>query len=93
MIYNPMEQERFSVVSIYVNTPKVKVLSPSGKPVVIQLSAVWDGPTSISHEAYQARYKCVHVLIKHVNILYLEIVQKAACKLKKKLNSFTTAAT
>lgn len=56
MIYNPTEQERFSVVSVCVNTPKVKVLAPSGKPVVIQLGAVWDGSASISHEAYQARY-------------------------------------
>ncbi|XP_048359318.1 alpha-mannosidase 2 [Sphaerodactylus townsendi] len=56
VIYNPMAQERFSVVSVYVNTPKVKVLCPSGKPVVIQLSAVWDGSASISHTAYQISF-------------------------------------
>ncbi|KAL8203549.1 UNVERIFIED_CONTAM: Alpha-mannosidase 2 [Gekko kuhli] len=56
MIYNPTEQERFSVVSVYVNTPKVKVLSSSGKPVVIQLGAVWDGSASISREAYQISF-------------------------------------
>lgn len=56
MIYNPVEQERSSVVSLYVNTPRVKVLSPSGKGVVVQLSAVWDGTSKISHDAYQASY-------------------------------------
>ncbi|KAL7988869.1 hypothetical protein Chor_007788 [Crotalus horridus] len=40
LIYNPVEQERSSVVSLYVNTPRVKVLSPSGKAVVVQLSAI-----------------------------------------------------
>uniref|UniRef100_A0A8C3HM58 Alpha-mannosidase n=1 Tax=Chrysemys picta bellii TaxID=8478 RepID=A0A8C3HM58_CHRPI len=56
LVYNPTEQERFSVVSIYVNSPKVKVLSPSGKPVMVQISGVWDGTTTVSHEAYQISF-------------------------------------
>ncbi|XP_038258205.1 alpha-mannosidase 2 isoform X2 [Dermochelys coriacea] len=56
LVYNPTEQERFSVVSIYVSSPKVKVLSPSGKPVMVQVSGVWDGTTTISHEAYQISF-------------------------------------
>ncbi|XP_013915232.1 PREDICTED: alpha-mannosidase 2 [Thamnophis sirtalis] len=56
LIYNPVEQERSSVVSLYVNTPRVKVLSPSGKAVVVQLSAVWDGTSKISHDAYQISF-------------------------------------
>ncbi|XP_044301669.1 alpha-mannosidase 2 [Varanus komodoensis] len=56
LIYNPTEQERSSVVSVYVNTPRVKVLSPSGRPVVVQLSAVWDGTAKISYEAYQISF-------------------------------------
>ncbi|KAK0679652.1 MA2A1 mannosidase, partial [Pygoscelis papua] len=53
LIYNPTEQERFSVVSVNVNSPRVKLLSPLGKPVTVQISAVWDGATTVSHEAYQ----------------------------------------
>lgn len=53
VIYNPTEQERFSVVSVYVNTPKVIVLSTAGKPVRAQLSAVWDGATTASQETFQ----------------------------------------
>uniref|UniRef100_A0A8C0IPL0 Alpha-mannosidase n=1 Tax=Chelonoidis abingdonii TaxID=106734 RepID=A0A8C0IPL0_CHEAB len=56
LVYNPTEQERFSVVSVYVNSPKVKVLSPSGKPIMVQVSGVWDGRTTVSHEAYQISF-------------------------------------
>ncbi|XP_069481585.1 alpha-mannosidase 2 [Ambystoma mexicanum] len=56
VIYNPTEQERISVVSVYVNSPKVKVLSTAGKPVRVQLSAVWDGATTASQEAYQISF-------------------------------------
>uniref|UniRef100_A0A8C9NUW4 mannosyl-oligosaccharide 1,3-1,6-alpha-mannosidase n=1 Tax=Serinus canaria TaxID=9135 RepID=A0A8C9NUW4_SERCA len=45
--------KRFSVVSVNVNSPRVKLLSPLGKPVTVQISAVWDGATTVSHEAYQ----------------------------------------
>uniref|UniRef100_A0A672TQ59 mannosyl-oligosaccharide 1,3-1,6-alpha-mannosidase n=1 Tax=Strigops habroptila TaxID=2489341 RepID=A0A672TQ59_STRHB len=56
LIYNPVEQERFSVVSVNVNSPRVKILSPLGKPVTVQISAVWDGATTVSHEAYQISF-------------------------------------
>uniref|UniRef100_A0A8B9IRY8 Mannosidase alpha class 2A member 1 n=1 Tax=Amazona collaria TaxID=241587 RepID=A0A8B9IRY8_9PSIT len=56
LIYNPMEQERFSVVSVSVNSPRVKLLSPLGKPVTVQISAVWNGATTVSHEAYQISF-------------------------------------
>lgn len=69
VIYNPTEQERFSVVSVYVSTPKVKVLSASGKPVMVQVSAVWDGSTSVSQESYQLSF------IAHVTALGLGVYQ------------------
>ncbi|KAM8984203.1 alpha-mannosidase 2 isoform 7-T7 [Ara ararauna] len=56
LIYNPMEQERFSVVSVSVNSPRVKLLSPLGKPVTVQISAVWNGAATVSHEAYQISF-------------------------------------
>ncbi|XP_068944256.1 alpha-mannosidase 2 [Petaurus breviceps papuanus] len=56
VIYNPFEQERHSVVSVYVSSSKVKVLTDSGKPVLSQISAVWEGPNTISNEAYQISF-------------------------------------
>uniref|UniRef100_A0A803WDN8 mannosyl-oligosaccharide 1,3-1,6-alpha-mannosidase n=1 Tax=Ficedula albicollis TaxID=59894 RepID=A0A803WDN8_FICAL len=56
LIFNPTEQERFPVVSVNVNSPRVKLLSPLGKPVTVQISAVWDGATTVSHEAYQISF-------------------------------------
>lgn len=45
------------MVSVNVNSPRVKLLSPLGKPVNVQISAVWDGATTVSHEAYQVLEK------------------------------------
>uniref|UniRef100_A0A8C3V1K6 Mannosidase alpha class 2A member 1 n=1 Tax=Catharus ustulatus TaxID=91951 RepID=A0A8C3V1K6_CATUS len=56
LIFNPTEQERISVVSVNVNSPRVKLLSPLGKPVAVQINAVWDGATTVSHEAYQISF-------------------------------------
>ncbi|KAM6036285.1 alpha-mannosidase 2 isoform 2-T2 [Theristicus caerulescens] len=56
LIYNPTDQERISVVSVNVNSPRVKLLSPLGKPITVQISAVWDGATTVSHEAYQMSF-------------------------------------
>ncbi|KAH0628122.1 hypothetical protein JD844_008886 [Phrynosoma platyrhinos] len=69
LIYNPTEQDRSSVVSVYVNTPRVKVLSPSGRPVVVQLSAVWDGTAKISYDAYQASCLNSIVSVPHISFL------------------------
>uniref|UniRef100_A0A8D0UU20 mannosyl-oligosaccharide 1,3-1,6-alpha-mannosidase n=1 Tax=Sus scrofa TaxID=9823 RepID=A0A8D0UU20_PIG len=40
VVSNPSEQDRNSVVSVYVSSPKAQVFSASGKPVEIQMSAV-----------------------------------------------------
>nr|XP_020635653.1 alpha-mannosidase 2 [Pogona vitticeps] len=56
LIYNPTEQDRSSVVSVYVNTPRVKVLSPSGRSVLVQLGAVWDGSAKITNDVYQISF-------------------------------------
>jgi alpha-mannosidase II len=55
VVYNPFEQERHSVVSIRVNSATVKVLSDSGKPVEVQVSAVWNDMRTISQAAYEVR--------------------------------------
>ncbi|XP_019388008.1 PREDICTED: alpha-mannosidase 2 [Crocodylus porosus] len=69
LIYNPTEQERFSVVSVNVNSPKVKVLSPSGKLVMVQVCAVWGGTTTVSHESYQISF------VAHLSPLGLGVYQ------------------
>uniref|UniRef100_A0A8C5UIA9 Alpha-mannosidase n=1 Tax=Malurus cyaneus samueli TaxID=2593467 RepID=A0A8C5UIA9_9PASS len=60
---------RFSVVSVTVNSPKVKVLSPLGKPLTVQISAVWDGATTVSREAYQISF------VAHVPPLGIAVYQ------------------
>uniref|UniRef100_A0A3B3QXA0 mannosyl-oligosaccharide 1,3-1,6-alpha-mannosidase n=1 Tax=Paramormyrops kingsleyae TaxID=1676925 RepID=A0A3B3QXA0_9TELE len=53
VVYNPTEQERLTVVTVYVNTPQVRVQTAAGHAVTAQVSAVWEEPTQASSEAYQ----------------------------------------
>ncbi|XP_072453349.1 alpha-mannosidase 2 isoform X2 [Notamacropus eugenii] len=69
VIFNPSDHERHSVVSVYVSSSKVKVLTDSGKPVLIQISAVWEGPSTISNEAYQISF------VAHLLPLSMKIYQ------------------
>uniref|UniRef100_A0A8C7VRE1 mannosyl-oligosaccharide 1,3-1,6-alpha-mannosidase n=1 Tax=Oncorhynchus mykiss TaxID=8022 RepID=A0A8C7VRE1_ONCMY len=50
VVYNPTEQDRTSVVTVYVNTPHVRVVTDHGRPVPAQVSAVWNEPTTASTE-------------------------------------------
>uniref|UniRef100_A0ABI7Y1D9 Glycoside hydrolase family 38 central domain-containing protein n=1 Tax=Felis catus TaxID=9685 RepID=A0ABI7Y1D9_FELCA len=56
VICNPSEQDRNSVVSVYVSSPTAQVSSASGKPVEIQMSAVWDTASIISQTAYEISF-------------------------------------
>nr|XP_055171241.1 alpha-mannosidase 2 [Nyctereutes procyonoides] len=56
VVCNPSEQERISVVSIYVSSPTAQVSSASGKPVEIQMSAVWNTANTISQTAYEISF-------------------------------------
>nr|XP_020039212.1 alpha-mannosidase 2 [Castor canadensis] len=56
VVYNPLEQARNSVVSVYVSSPTVQVLSDSGKPVEVQVSAVWSDERTISKTAYEISF-------------------------------------
>uniref|UniRef100_A0A8C8JW44 mannosyl-oligosaccharide 1,3-1,6-alpha-mannosidase n=1 Tax=Oncorhynchus tshawytscha TaxID=74940 RepID=A0A8C8JW44_ONCTS len=55
VVYNPTEQDRTSVVTVYVNTPHVRVVTDHGRPVPAQVSAVWSEPTTASTEAFQVQ--------------------------------------
>ncbi|KAG2466885.1 MA2A1 mannosidase, partial [Polypterus senegalus] len=56
VVYNPTEQERTAVVTVYVDSPKVKVATLLGQPVMGQISAVWEETATISAEAYQVSF-------------------------------------
>nr|XP_044988386.1 alpha-mannosidase 2 isoform X1 [Jaculus jaculus] len=56
VVYNPLEQERNSVITIYVSSPKVQVLSDSGIPVEVQVSAVWSEARTILQTAYEVSF-------------------------------------
>lgn len=56
VVYNPFEQERASVVSVCVNSAAVQVLSDTGKPVEVQVSAVWNDVRTISQTAYEVSF-------------------------------------
>ncbi|XP_044803183.2 alpha-mannosidase 2 isoform X2 [Bubalus bubalis] len=56
VVYNPSEQARSSIVSVCVSSSAAQVSSASGKPVDIQMSAVWDTATTASQTAYEISF-------------------------------------
>ncbi|XP_041041585.1 alpha-mannosidase 2 isoform X2 [Carcharodon carcharias] len=56
VLYNPTDQNRISVVTVQINSHKVRVLTASGQPVEAQISAVWDKPTAVSKEVFQVSF-------------------------------------
>lgn len=55
VLFNPLEQERLSVVSLLVNSPRVRVLSEEGQPLSVQISLHWSSATNIVPDVYQVR--------------------------------------
>ncbi|XP_011948589.1 PREDICTED: alpha-mannosidase 2x isoform X7 [Cercocebus atys] len=53
VLFNPLEQERFSMVSLLVNSPRVRVLSEEGQPLAVQISAHWSSATEVVPDVYQ----------------------------------------
>ncbi|XP_037385401.1 alpha-mannosidase 2 isoform X1 [Talpa occidentalis] len=56
VVFNPSDQERNTVVSVFVSSPIVQVSSASGKPVDIQVSAVWEATSTISQTTYEISF-------------------------------------
>uniref|UniRef100_A0ACB8E5F9 Alpha-mannosidase 2x n=1 Tax=Sphaerodactylus townsendi TaxID=933632 RepID=A0ACB8E5F9_9SAUR len=54
VVFNPLEQERLSVVSFLVNTPRIRVTNEEGQPLAAQLSAWWSSATDMAPDVYQA---------------------------------------
>ncbi|XP_075414125.1 alpha-mannosidase 2x isoform X3 [Tenrec ecaudatus] len=53
VLFNPLEQERLSVVSLLVSSPRVRVLSEDGQPLAVQVSAHWSSATDMAPDIYQ----------------------------------------
>ncbi|XP_041916273.1 alpha-mannosidase 2 [Alosa sapidissima] len=56
VIYNSGDQARSSMVTVYTNTPHVRVLNAYGQVVRTQVSAVWEDTTRVSKDAYQLSF-------------------------------------
>lgn len=55
VLFNPLEQERLSMVSLLVSSPRVRVLSEEGQPLAVQVSAHWSSATDMVPDVYQVR--------------------------------------
>uniref|UniRef100_A0A8C9SXX2 Alpha-mannosidase n=1 Tax=Scleropages formosus TaxID=113540 RepID=A0A8C9SXX2_SCLFO len=53
VLFNPVEQERLCVVTVLVNTARVRVLTEDGQTLPAQLSAQWTSPSEMSPDGYQ----------------------------------------
>lgn len=53
MLFNPLEQERLSVVSLLVSLPRVRVLSEEGQPLAVQISPHWSSATDMVADVFQ----------------------------------------
>ncbi|XP_062317922.1 alpha-mannosidase 2x isoform X1 [Osmerus eperlanus] len=56
VLFNPVEQERLCVVTVLVNTVRVRVLTEDGQTLPVQLSGQWSTPTQMSAEVFQASF-------------------------------------
>lgn len=52
-MFNPIEQERLCVVTVLVNTVKVRVLTEDGQTVPVQLGAQWSSASQMSAEVFE----------------------------------------
>lgn len=56
VLFNPVEQERLCVVTVLVNTVRVRVLTEDGQTLPVQLSGQWSSATQMSAEVFQASF-------------------------------------
>lgn len=53
VLFNPLEQERLSVVALLVSSPRVRVLTEDGRPLAVQIGARWSSATDTVPGVYQ----------------------------------------
>lgn len=62
MLFNPVEQDRLCVVTVLVNSVRVRVLTEDGQTLPVQLSAQWSSASQMSAEGFQVCV-CVWLLV------------------------------
>lgn len=53
VLFNPLDQERLSLVTLLVSAPHVRVFSEDGQPLAVQVSAHWKSATTTVPDVYQ----------------------------------------
>nr|XP_015199115.1 PREDICTED: alpha-mannosidase 2x isoform X2 [Lepisosteus oculatus] len=56
VVFNPVEQERLCLVTVLVNSARVRVLTEDGQTLPVQLSAQWTSPSEMSQDGFQASF-------------------------------------
>lgn len=75
VVYNPTEQARTSMVTVYVTTPKVRVLNALGHVVRAQVSAVWNDASHAAADVFQVRSA---TSVHHITALWVYCLWKRA---------------
>uniref|UniRef100_A0A8C2EM02 Alpha-mannosidase n=1 Tax=Cyprinus carpio TaxID=7962 RepID=A0A8C2EM02_CYPCA len=67
VLFNPVEQERLCVVTMLVNSARVRVLTEDGQTLPVQLSAQWVSAVEMSGEAsFMARLPALGLAVFHL---------------------------
>ncbi|XP_060035462.1 alpha-mannosidase 2x [Erinaceus europaeus] len=53
VLFNPLDQERLSMVTLLVDSARVRVLSEDGQPLAVQVSPHWSSATDMVPNIYQ----------------------------------------
>ncbi|KAF7702200.1 alpha-mannosidase 2x [Silurus meridionalis] len=56
VLFNPVEQERLCLVTVLVNSARVRVRTEDGQTLPVQLSAQWSSAVQMDGEVYQASF-------------------------------------
>ncbi|XP_070619636.1 alpha-mannosidase 2x isoform X2 [Erythrolamprus reginae] len=72
VVFNPLEQERLTVVSLLVDTPRICVLDEEGQPLAVQLSAQWQSATDMVPDVFQVS---VMIRLPALGLTVLQLVK------------------
>uniref|UniRef100_A0A8C3B1W8 mannosyl-oligosaccharide 1,3-1,6-alpha-mannosidase n=1 Tax=Cyclopterus lumpus TaxID=8103 RepID=A0A8C3B1W8_CYCLU len=70
VLFNPIEHERLCVVTVLVNTVRVRVLTEDGQTLPVQLSAQWSSASQMSAESIKRKDDPQEVKVQMQFIVY-----------------------
>uniref|UniRef100_A0A8D3E9A1 mannosyl-oligosaccharide 1,3-1,6-alpha-mannosidase n=1 Tax=Scophthalmus maximus TaxID=52904 RepID=A0A8D3E9A1_SCOMX len=70
VLFNPIEQERLCVVTVLVNTVRVRVLTEDGQTLPVQLSAQWSSASQMSAEVIKRKDDPQEVKVQMQFVVY-----------------------